>query len=348
MLNTAGLSALEYAAKEGHTACADMLAAAGCLPALPRARAALQAVAQAPWRLLAAPPAGVIPRHTQTVEQAAAAEAVRAVRRLLQPHSPDDAAGVEQPYFEAGQSLLQRLTPLDAPGPDVTLDLFLSGGDDDENADAHRTADAAVVALALAGALAAPGSPPLESLRVLNCTLTAVSGGPAPEPASDYHHIFYASNDVRVPFADVAMAALGDALVGPGAPRHVTLDFAAPPPLLVYVGPQPEPARITRARLHSAPALARALRAVWMPDGGSALRRLTLALPRGVRLRREQRKLLCDQALRPQRDAVMAVLLGAHGRCGAQSLLRLLSTELLRRILGSCTVSVRIIETAAV
>ena len=343
-MNTIGLSALEYAAKEGHTACAELLADAGSLPALPRARAALCALAQAPWRLLATPPG---PLGDGGDDGGAAAEQlVRALRRLLQPHSRDDAAGVEQLYFEAGPPLLQRLAPLDAPGEDVEVNLERSDDDDDDDdrpymrayrRAAARHMEAAAPALTLAGALAAPGVAPMTSLLVRGCPLSART------------HIGEAMRSVEL-LTKAAMTALGDALAQPGAPRHVTLQLAvAPVPQRPrYMFQHAAGAGEARLPGAGAGALAQALRAVWMQDGGSTMRSLTLSLPRDVRLCPQQVALLRQQARQPQHDAVTALLLGTHGRCGAQSPVRLLSAEVLRRILASCTVSVRIIETPAV
>ena len=347
-VNTAGLCALELAAMEGHTACADALAAVGSLPTAPRARAALQAVAQAPWRVHHAAPGQF---------GLAAAYVVFAVRRLLQPHSR---VAAQQPNFVAPQRLLERLATLDAPGAATLNFLPRDESDDDSSSDdgdydegavndmldavTHRAADTTAMAVALAGALAAPGLAALESLQVHGCLLAADETAESWQHALKYLYI----EDLRDvdALACLAMAALGDALALPGAARHVTLEFA---PLVAVPVPSWDRelvASAAPARLPSAAALAQAVRAAWAQDG--ALRSLTLSLPRGMQLCPEQRMLLRDQARQPQHDAVTALLLGTHGRCGAHSPVRLLSAEVLRRILASCTVSVRIIEPAAV
>lgn len=343
-LDTAGLCALEYAAKEGHTACADVLVAAGSLPDAPRARAALQALAQAPWRLLRAP-LGRPRKHT--VEQL-----VHRVRRLIQPHFNVNHM-LDDIYFHTTRRLLERLAPLDAPGADVTLQLcaadeanttlpywvdlysqWQSPNLPTDKMDIQRAAHAATVAMALAGALAeVPDAPPLDTLHV--------RGFPLPVKTAVAQRCLSPDLPNLNALISGAMASLGDAMAQPGAPRHVTLELVQPAPGLVMK--LETGAALARLPAAAASALAGAVRAAWQHNG--ALRSLTLSLPPGMRLCPQQRALLSQ----PQDDAVAALLLGmVHKRCGEHSPLRMLDANLLRRLLRDCTVAVRVVETAAV
>ena len=347
-VNVAGLTPLEYAAKEGHVACAEALAQAASLQQgpRPRATAALLAVAQAPWRITC-PTATPLPVRER---QSAAALLVCALRRMLQPWSDVDRGGARAPYFKAGLPLLARLAALDNAAPGAALCLRVNdAGDEGTVASAtlhdaaQHAADAAAVAIALAGALAAPGQAAMGALRVRGFALPQRPNGGLSAIWPHAHLSAVRTCTAVNALTECAMTALADALAAAAAPRHVTIQLVAPV-AWSFVGVSPSPsAEDAVACLPSATAAAfsRALRAGWAQDG--ALRSLTLQLPRGMRLCPQQRLLLCTRALEAPHGVVTAVLLGAcHPR--SRSPLRLLSTELLRRVLADCVFAVRIVE----
>ena len=345
-MNLAGLTPLEYAAKEGHVACAAALAQSS-LPGRPRATAALQAVAQAPWRVMCpmATPLRSEERH------AAAALLVCALRRMLQPYATRGGGGPSsQPYFLAGLPLLARLASLDGVAPGAALSLRCDDAEDvgtivppTLREAAKHAADAAAVAIALAGALAAPGQAALASLRVRGLALPQRPHGGLTAVWPHAHPSALRTCTTTNALTECAMAALADALAAPAAPRHVTIELDAPVAWR-FVGVSPNPgAEDAVACLPSgaSAAFSRALRAGWAQDG--ALRSLTLQLPPGMRLCPQQRLLLRTRALEAPHAAVMTVLMGScHPR--SRSPLRLLSTELLRRVLEDCVFTVQIVE----
>jgi hypothetical protein len=343
--NSAGLTPLEYAAKEGQVACVEALAQAASLPSRPRATAALRAVAQALWRVVSptATPLADFERHS------ASALLVCALRRLLQPHvrSVEELA-LGKLYFEGGRPLLARLAALDGDAPGDALCVRLDDAADEGTVAsrsfldaAKRAADAAAVAIALAGALTAPEQAAMASLRVRGFALPqrpqAAPGGSWPHAQSATLRMCTTVNALT----ECALVALGDALAAPAAPRHVTLELNQPfSRRFLGVSPLAEDAAASLP-IAAAAAFSHALRAGWTQNG--ALRSLILELPPGMRLCPQQRLLLCTRALEAPHAAVTTVLLGA---CSSRSRspLRLLSVELLRLVLKDCIFAVRIVE----
>lgn len=364
-VNAAGLTPLEYAAKESHVACTDALAQAAPLPGgRPRATAALRGVALAPWRILSAAATPLVREERHS----AAALLVFALRRLMQPHASPARGGLSAPYFEAGRPLLTRLAALDeaavagaapcfrvdeAEVPDAICTVALSLNA--LNNEAKQAVDAAAVVIALAGGLSAAEQAPFASLRVCGLPLPLrllrsnirrqeLTAFWPNQDAGTLRIILRTCSAVNA-LTECAMATLGKALAAPAAPRHVTLQLAIPFPWRFEgVSPTPSAAEIAAvARLPSmvAAAFSHALRTGWAQDG--TLRCLTLELPPGMRLCAQQRLLLLTRALAAPHSAVLTVLMGAcHPR--SRSPLRLLSTELLRRVLNDCIFAVRIVE----
>ena len=368
-VNTAGLTPLEYAAKESHVACTDALAQAAQLPGgRPRATAALRGVALAPWRILSA----VATPLVREERHSAAALLVFALRRLMQPHASPACGGLSAPYFEAGRPLLTRLAALDeaaATGAAPCFRVDEAEVPDDAmgkmgtvavslnalNNEAKQAVDAAAVVIALAGGLSAAEQAPLASLRVCGLPLPLrllrsnirrqeLTAFWPNQDAGTLRIILRTCSAVNS-LTECALATLGKALAAPAAPRHVTLQLAIPFPWRFEgVSPTPsaaEGAAVARLPSMVAAAFSHALRAGWAQDG--ALRCLTLELPPGMRLCAQQRLLLLTRALAAPHSAVLTVLMGAcHPR--SRSPLRLLSTELLRRVLSDCIFAVRIVE----
>jgi hypothetical protein len=334
----AGLTALDYAVREGQLGAAEALTQAGAAAGAPRLREAQLALARAPWLLQAAAAARAAQRDQQLLQQGK--------QPRLQPRVRTAASQLALALRAAGweyvAAKLHALLQRDATS--VTLHAHdqqplhahhagggAAGGDAQEAPVLHSSSAGrlALVVLTFAGALRCEGAPlpPLQSLELRGLPLLTPPRSAREEDAAA--HI--------IQLVDAPLAALAHALAGPSAARHVSIVFDAAQRALPH-GQHAAVAVVARPRAHLTPdgcaALCGALACAWA--GSASLRSLRLQTWRP--LCDAQAAALARAAEAPE-GVVLALLMGCtHPRVGQHSPLRLLDTTLLRIIIAATAV----------